>query len=130
MAAVTPTLPSVLWWRHNSTFIAGPVAESYRTPWQQLSIRRLTTRSNEFCRCLPPWVAKKCSHATMIKNRTSFMRHFNFSAPSPTRFPLREGLSASAVLIALVEHHDKLEVVFTQRTSHLRHHAGEICFPG
>lgn len=58
------------------------------------------------------------------------MRHFNFSAPSPTRFPLREGLSASAVLIALVEHHDKLEVVFTQRTSHLRHHAGEICFPG
>lgn len=66
----------------------------------------------------------------MIKNRTTFMRHFNLASPSPTRFTVQEGLSASAVLIALVEDGGRLEVVFTQRTSHLRHHAGEICFPG
>lgn len=66
----------------------------------------------------------------MIKSRTTFMRHFNVGSPSPTRLAVQEGLSASAVLIALVENGDKLEVVFTQRTSHLRHHAGEICFPG
>lgn len=66
----------------------------------------------------------------MINDRASFMRHFNLAAPSPTRFTRQQGLSASAVLIALVEEPAGLQVVFTQRTSHLRHHAGQICFPG
>ncbi|MCC5880332.1 MAG: CoA pyrophosphatase [Idiomarina sp.] len=66
----------------------------------------------------------------MINDRASFMRQFNLTAPSPTRFTAQQGLSASAVLIALVEESAGLQVVFTQRTSHLRHHAGQICFPG
>lgn len=36
----------------------------------------------------------------------------------------------AAVLIALLERGDDLSVVFTQRTSHLHAHAGQVSFPG
>ena len=67
---------------------------------------------------------------TGIKDRATFMRHFNLTSPSPTRFTEQQGLAASAVLIVLVETGGELQVVFTQRSAHLRHHAGQICFPG
>jgi 8-oxo-dGTP pyrophosphatase MutT (NUDIX family) len=38
-------------------------------------------------------------------------------------------LTAASVLVPIVAH-DELSVVFTQRTSHLRHHSGQISFPG
>jgi 8-oxo-dGTP pyrophosphatase MutT (NUDIX family) len=38
-------------------------------------------------------------------------------------------LTAASVLVPIVAH-DELSVVFTQRTSQLRHHSGQISFPG
>ena len=40
--------------------------------------------------------------------------------------PLRE----AAVLVALIEREDGCWILFTRRTAHLRHHAGEVSFPG
>lgn len=36
----------------------------------------------------------------------------------------------SAVLVALVDHHDGPSVILTRRTDHLRNHPGQISFPG
>jgi 8-oxo-dGTP pyrophosphatase MutT (NUDIX family) len=36
----------------------------------------------------------------------------------------------AAVLLALVEHPAGLNVLFTERAAHLKHHAGQISFPG
>ncbi|RUO33114.1 CoA pyrophosphatase [Aliidiomarina soli] len=70
----------------------------------------------------------------MIKTREQFIRQFNLGRPSPTRFvkelPIHYELRPSAVLIALVEQPQGIEVVLTKRTDNLRHHAGQICFPG
>jgi 8-oxo-dGTP pyrophosphatase MutT (NUDIX family) len=41
-----------------------------------------------------------------------------------------QGLSAAAVLIALVEREDGFNVLFTRRSDGLRRHAGQIAFPG
>jgi 8-oxo-dGTP pyrophosphatase MutT (NUDIX family) len=40
------------------------------------------------------------------------------------------GLSPAAVLVPLVQRPDGLRVLLTQRTDHLRDHAGQISFPG
>ncbi len=39
-------------------------------------------------------------------------------------------LVPAAVLVLLVAQADGLSILFTQRTSHLAHHAGQISFPG
>ena len=39
-------------------------------------------------------------------------------------------LSRAAVLVPIVERDDGLTVLLTQRASHLKHHAGQISFPG
>ncbi|HYN37751.1 MAG TPA: CoA pyrophosphatase [Rhodospirillales bacterium] len=39
-------------------------------------------------------------------------------------------LKPAAVLVPLIERPDELTVLFTQRTSHLAHHAGQVSFPG
>jgi 8-oxo-dGTP pyrophosphatase MutT (NUDIX family) len=44
--------------------------------------------------------------------------------------PAPEGRRASAVLIPLMEIDGHWHVVLTKRASHLRHHAGQISFPG
>ena len=41
-----------------------------------------------------------------------------------------ESLTPAAVLIGLEERHDGLHVLLTQRTDHLKHHPGQISFPG
>lgn len=70
----------------------------------------------------------------MIKTRAQFMRQFALGPPSPVRISLRAKLRPklrdSAVLIPLVETDNGIEVIFTVRSDHLRHHAGQICFPG
>ena len=43
--------------------------------------------------------------------------------------PISE-LTPAAVLVPLVEHPEGLSVLLTQRTSHLKDHAGQISFPG
>ncbi len=65
-----------------------------------------------------------------IKTRTDFLTRFMLAPPSPTRFSTQQSLAASAVLIPMYESERGLEVVFTTRSQHLRHHAGQICFPG
>lgn len=39
-------------------------------------------------------------------------------------------LTPAAVLIALIEKDGRLEVVLTRRSKHLKHHPGQIAFPG
>ncbi len=39
-------------------------------------------------------------------------------------------LKPAAVLVPVVDHAHDLTVLFTQRTAHLAHHAGQISFPG
>ena len=36
----------------------------------------------------------------------------------------------AAVLVPIVEHADAYTVLLTQRTDHLKHHAGQVSFPG
>ena len=48
--------------------------------------------------------------------------------PSPTTVP--PGSAPSAVLVLLYEHLGEPWVVLTRRSWHLRHHAGEVSFPG
>jgi 8-oxo-dGTP pyrophosphatase MutT (NUDIX family) len=53
------------------------------------------------------------------------------AAGEPTRSPLEHsGVRASAVLVALYDHHDEAHVVLTRRAQHLRSHRGEVSFPG
>lgn len=39
-------------------------------------------------------------------------------------------LKPAAVLVPLIDRPGELEVLFTERTSHLAHHAGQVSFPG
>ena len=48
--------------------------------------------------------------------------------PSPATAP--PGSAPSAVLVLLYEHQGEPWVVLTRRSWHLRHHAGEVSFPG
>jgi len=39
-------------------------------------------------------------------------------------------ITAAAVLVPIVTHREALSVLFTQRTTHLKNHAGQVSFPG
>jgi 8-oxo-dGTP pyrophosphatase MutT (NUDIX family) len=49
---------------------------------------------------------------------------------SQPHIPAIKTLTCSAVLVPLVETETGLSIILTQRTAHLNHHAGQICFPG
>lgn len=61
-----------------------------------------------------------------------FMRAF--SQPWNTKVhaheAFKESTRAAAVLICLYYHNGELHVLFTERARHLKHHAGQISFPG
>ena len=65
-------------------------------------------------------------------DRTEFLQRYhhlrlvNYEAD----FPLRKAGRAAAVLIPLVERETGLTVLLTERALHLRHHPGQISFPG
>src|SRR5919109_3327083 len=40
------------------------------------------------------------------------------------------GITPAAVLIPIVAHAEGLTVLFTQRTTHLKSHSGQVSFPG
>jgi 8-oxo-dGTP pyrophosphatase MutT (NUDIX family) len=42
----------------------------------------------------------------------------------------KKKLSQAAVLVPIIDHQDHLTVLLTRRSSHLRHHAGQVSFPG
>lgn len=70
--------------------------------------------------------------------RQTFFKQFNFVPPAPyDRHTLQRldpvkpaSLRPAAVLIGLIERHGQLHVLMTKRASHLKHHPGQIAFPG
>lgn len=66
-------------------------------------------------------------------NRASFLNHFVLSKIVPTalKSPFSQpALREAAVLIALVERNNGLNIILTERALHLRHHPGQVSFPG
>ncbi len=53
----------------------------------------------------------------------------DFDFDSTTRVPGRE-LRAAGVLVPLIERANGLQMILTKRASHLKHHPGQIAFPG
>lgn len=49
---------------------------------------------------------------------------------NPNMGPPERELTAAAVLVPIVDRPDGLTVLLTQRTDHLRDHAGQVSFPG
>ncbi|MGS2719960.1 CoA pyrophosphatase [Paraglaciecola aestuariivivens] len=45
-------------------------------------------------------------------------------------FPLREAGKPAAVLMPILEYNEELTVLFTVRSKQLKHHAGQVSFPG
>ena len=56
--------------------------------------------------------------------------HLPWSAGPSHDFPFPAEMRPAAVLICLQPPFDDLHVLFTQRASHLNHHASQISFPG
>jgi 8-oxo-dGTP pyrophosphatase MutT (NUDIX family) len=67
-----------------------------------------------------------------IMNKHDFLQNFQFSAldVSLHQYQHLGALKPAAVLIALIEENKQLSVVLTKRASHLKHHPGQISFPG
>lgn len=68
-------------------------------------------------------------------NKESFLKRFIFHQPTlqsaePPWFENIKYLKKAAVLIALVERPNGLHIILTKRAAHLRHHPGQISFPG
>ncbi|XOV77849.1 MAG: CoA pyrophosphatase [Aestuariibacter sp.] len=64
-------------------------------------------------------------------NKQQFIEKFQSlgTLPEQIDFPLRSKGKTAAVLIPIVER-DELQVLFTVRSMHLKHHAGQVSFPG
>ena len=64
-------------------------------------------------------------------NKAQFLEHFHHAklvAPEAD-FPLRAPGKPAAILMPIVDR-DELTMLFTHRAAHLKHHAGQISFPG
>ena len=68
----------------------------------------------------------------VIMNRSSFLQRFILTSTTQVspKNPLHKSHRKAAVLIALVERENGLHVIFTERALHLRHHPGQVSFPG
>lgn len=79
----------------------------------------------------------------IVIDRLADRREIPIVPPAPARIPDERGdhnlnrgmkpmqpLKPAAVLVGLVDHPDGLTVLFTERTAHLAHHAGQVSFPG
>lgn len=65
-------------------------------------------------------------------NRSNFLTHFLFGLPIGQQIQqtVHSGARKAAVLIALVERVNGLHIILTKRAAHLRHHPGQVSFPG
>lgn len=68
-------------------------------------------------------------------NKQTFLTRFIFhNQPTTPKLRANEesfnSLKKAAVLIPLVERHNGLHIILTKRALHLRHHPGQISFPG
>lgn len=64
--------------------------------------------------------------------KTEFLKRFHqvHTRPRVPDYPLKEPGKPAAVLCPIVEREGTLNLLFTQRSSHLKHHAGQVSFPG
>jgi len=82
--------------------------------------------NDTFAPRLPPsadWL-RRCFAAKPDGDRNAFVVEPGLPEQAP------HGLTAAAVLVPLVQRETGLTVLLTQRTAHLRDHAGQISFPG
>jgi 8-oxo-dGTP pyrophosphatase MutT (NUDIX family) len=66
-------------------------------------------------------------------NRFLFHNRQNISDLLAHKAPLnlnKQGLKKAAVLLPLIKRQNGLNLIFTERALHLRHHPGQISFPG
>ncbi|WP_448211158.1 CoA pyrophosphatase [Colwellia sp. MEBiC06753] len=65
-------------------------------------------------------------------DKSAFLQKFNLNqlAGSLHSFRYHDKLKEAAVLVPLIEQQGELAVIFTRRASHLKHHGGQISFPG
>lgn len=65
-------------------------------------------------------------------NRLEFLSRFHHvkTVVAESDFPLKEPGRPAAVLIPLIDNGGSLTVLFTERAKHLKHHAGQVSFPG
>lgn len=63
-------------------------------------------------------------------NRETFLTLFTLTQLRPNPQKAQKKFKKAAVLIALVERGNALNVILTVRASHLRHHPGQVSFPG
>ncbi|TRY32491.1 CoA pyrophosphatase [Aliiglaciecola sp. M165] len=65
-------------------------------------------------------------------DRQTFLGRFQHArqVSAAKDFPLKEAGKPAAVLIPIIERADELTVLFTQRAKHLKHHPGQVSFPG
>lgn len=65
-------------------------------------------------------------------NKTDFLQKFQLLSldESLHQYQHHSQLKPAAVLIALIEENKQLSVVLTKRALHLRHHPGQVSFPG
>ena len=63
-------------------------------------------------------------------NAAQFKSAFLLSPLSHTDFRIPDTFKKAAVLIPLVVRHNQLNLLLTQRSKKLRHHPGQISFPG
>ncbi|MCF7482256.1 CoA pyrophosphatase [Vibrio sp. J1-1] len=74
----------------------------------------------------------------MVINKTKLLQNFQLQLPTGYHkeslarlsFLKNKPLRDAAVLIGFVERQEGLQVILTKRAEHLRHHPGQISFPG
>tara|TARA_R110002167_G_scaffold330360_2_gene537028 strand:- start:658 stop:1224 length:567 start_codon:yes stop_codon:yes gene_type:complete len=65
-------------------------------------------------------------------DKAQFITRFHHAkqVSSEADFPLRSPGKPAAVLLPILEYSNELTVLFTVRATHLKHHAGQVSFPG
>ena len=66
----------------------------------------------------------------MTKDEFLCRFQLNSLAASSHKYQYPNELKQAAVLVPLINHYDKINVLLTKRAKHLRHHGGQISFPG
>ena len=64
-----------------------------------------------------------------ISEFLSQFHHFRLTRTEPD-FPLKKKGRPAAVLIPLIDYGNSLQLLLTERAHHLKHHPGQIAFPG
>ena len=59
-----------------------------------------------------------------------FRQRFILQTAASAEAVPRSDKQQAAVLVPVIDYGDKMHVLFTQRALHLRHHPGQISFPG